>query len=137
MTLAMKARHLPLRLTTGAFILHAGLQKLKADEEHAAAVHGMAAGTYPMFKDMAPTKFVRMLAWGEIATGSLLLLPIVPPAVAGAVLTGFSGGLMRLYMRTPGLREPGSIWPTQKGTGISKDVWMLAIGLSLLLDSRD
>jgi hypothetical protein len=26
---------------------------------------------------------------------------------------------------------PGSIWPSQAGTGISKDVWMLGIGLGL------
>ena len=54
--------------------------------------------------------------------------------VAGAALTGFSGGLMGLYWNTPGLRKPGTPWPTQDGLGVSKDVWMLGIGVGLLLD---
>ena len=136
MSLSKSARHFPLRLTTGAYILHAGLQKLKADEAHSAAVHGMAASTFPVVKDIEPAKFVRSLAVGEIATGVLLLVPVVPPFVAGAALTGLSGGLMVLYARTPGLRKPGSVWPTPAGTCVSKDIWMLGIGLSLLLDSR-
>ena len=32
------------------------------------------------------------------------------------------------------MRKPGSIWPTQQGTAISKDSWLLAIGLALLID---
>lgn len=30
--------------------------------------------------------------------------------------------------------KPGSIWPSQAGIGVSKDVWMLGIGLGLVLD---
>jgi hypothetical protein len=41
---------------------------------------------------------------------------------------------MAMYARTPALREPGSIWPSQQGIGVAKDVWMLGIGLGLLLD---
>jgi hypothetical protein len=37
-----------------------------------------------------------------------------------------------MYLRTDSLHKPGSIWPTQQGTGVSKDVWMLGIGLGLL-----
>lgn len=37
-----------------------------------------------------------------------------------------------MYARTPALRKPGSIWPSQMGIAVSKDVWMLAIGLGLL-----
>jgi hypothetical protein len=40
-----------------------------------------------------------------------------------------------MYARTPALRKPGSIWPSQAGTGVSKDVWMLGIGLGLLVDA--
>jgi hypothetical protein len=39
-----------------------------------------------------------------------------------------------MYLRTPALHKPGSIWPTQAGTGVSKDIWMLGIGLGLLVD---
>ena len=60
--------------------------------------------------------------------------PVVSPTVAGAALTGFSGGLMGLYWNTPGLRKPGTPWPTPDGLGVSKDVWMLGIGVGLLLD---
>jgi hypothetical protein len=32
------------------------------------------------------------------------------------------------------MHKPGSIWPTQQGTAVSKDVWMLGIGLGLVID---
>ena len=66
--------------------------------------------------------------------GSLLLAPTVPNRLAGAGLSGFSGSLLTMYLRTPGLHEPGSIWPTPQGIAVSKDVWMLGIGVSLVLD---
>ncbi|RKT79114.1 DoxX-like protein [Terracoccus luteus] len=126
---------LPERLATGAFILHSGLEKLKGDEETAKGMHGMASGTFPFLKNIEPTRFLRMLAIGEITVGSLLLVPVVPKPVAGAALTGFSAALLTVYARTPGMRQPGSIWPTQQGLGVSKDVWMLGIGSGLMLDS--
>jgi uncharacterized membrane protein YphA (DoxX/SURF4 family) len=121
-------------LITGAFILHTGLEKWRGDEKTAEAVHGMAAGAYPVFKELSPSRFLRLLAVGEIAVGAALLTPAVPTAVAGAALTGFSGALVGLYGRTPGMRKEGSIWPTPQGIGLSKDTWLLAIGLSLLAD---
>ena len=45
---SLKLRHVPGRLAAGAFTLHAGIEKLSASPEHAAGVHGMAAGTYPV-----------------------------------------------------------------------------------------
>jgi uncharacterized membrane protein YphA (DoxX/SURF4 family) len=131
----MRLSHIPLRAVTGAYILHAGIQKWSGDEVTAKAVHGMAAGTYPVFESMPPTRFLRLLAAGEIATGGVLLAPMVSTAKAGAALTGFSAALLGLYVKTPGMRKPGSIWPTQQGTPISKDSWLLAIGLALLADS--
>lgn len=41
-----------------------------------------------------------------------------------------------MYMRTPSLHKPGSIWPSQQGIGVSKDIWMAGIGLSFLIDSN-
>ncbi len=131
----MQLRDLPLRVVTGAFILHAGLDKWKGDEATATAVHGMAAGTYPVLESFPPTRFLKLLAAGEIATGAVLLSPTVSNAKAGVVLTGFSGALLGLYAKTPGMRKPGSIWPTPQGTAVSKDVWLFGIGLSLLGDA--
>ena len=128
-------RRAPLRLATGAFILSSGLDKRKGDEETAAQVHGFASGTYPFLKGIEPPKFLRLLSTAEIALGAALLLPVVPAAVAGAALTGFSAGLLGLYVRTPGMRrgtwDPRS---TPQGLTISKDVWMLGTGLALLVD---
>lgn len=38
----------------------------------------------------------------------------------------------RELARPPALHKPGSVWPTQAGTAVSKDVWMLGIGLGLM-----
>jgi hypothetical protein len=71
---------------------------------------------------------------GFLGVAAALLAPIVPPAIAGAALTGFSAALLTMYLRTDGMHKPGSIWPTSQGTAISKDVWMLGIGLGLVVD---
>lgn len=129
----MRIRAVPPRLATGAYILHAGMEKLRATPERAVAVHGMAAGAYPALQAVPPARFVRMLALGEIVVGAALLLPVVGDRLAGAALTAFSGALGLLYWRTPALRRSGSIWPTEAGLAVSKDVWMLGIGLGLLV----
>lgn len=128
----VRARDLPGRIATGGYILHSGLQKWKGDQARAVAVHQTAAAAFPVLKNVPPERFLRLLAAGEIAVGGALLAPVVPAAVAGAALTGFSGALVALYARTPAMRNPGSIWPSQAGTAVSKDVWMLGIGLDLL-----
>ncbi len=120
------------RISAGAFILNSGLGKRGADEGTAAGLHGFASGTYPFLKDVDPATFVRVLSYSEIAVGAALLTPFVPTAVAGAVLTGFSGGLLGLYLNTPGMRKPGSLAPTQEGLTVAKDVWLLGIGIGLL-----
>lgn len=130
----MKLANVPPRLTAGAYILHSGLAKWQGDDATAAATHGFAKGTYPMLGKLQPKQFLRLLAAGEIALGTFLLTPMVPDRLAGAALTGFSATLLGLYARTPGMRKPGSIWPTQQGIGLSKDVWMLGIGLGLAVD---
>jgi hypothetical protein len=54
--------------------------------------------------------------------------------VAGAGLTAFSAGLVGLYLRTPGMRKEGSLRPTEQGVPLAPDIWLVAIGLSLVLD---
>jgi hypothetical protein len=130
----MKLSHIPLRVITGAYILHTGLEKWSGDEDRAKAVHALAADAYPVFASMPPARFLRLLAAGEIATGTALLAPTVSTAKAGVALTGFSGALVGMYAKTSSMHKPGSVWPTAQGIAVSKDVWMLAIGLALLLD---
>ena len=132
--MALKAWHIPVRLATGAFILNSGLAKRQADEETAKGLHGFATTAYPEFKDTPPDKFASMLSTGEITVGALLLTPVVPTVVAGTALATFAGMLGRLYLNGPGLREEGSLKPTQDGTAMAKDVWMLAIGTALTID---
>lgn len=131
----MKLHNIPTRLATGAFILNAGIKKWNLDAESAAGMQGMAAGTYPFLKDLDASTFGKLLSAGEIATGALLLAPFVPARVAGAALTAFSGSLLGMYLKTPGMREEGSLAPTQDGTALAKDVWMLGIGASLLMQA--
>jgi len=66
----LRARNVPTRLATGAYILHTGWEKWHATEERAQALHG-----------------------------------------------------------------PGSVWPAPAGVAVSKDVWMLGIGLGLIADT--
>jgi uncharacterized membrane protein YphA (DoxX/SURF4 family) len=132
----ISARDIPGRVSTGAFIFHSGLDKWKGSQEHAEAIHGMASNAFPFLKSIPPQRFLKLLAASELVTGALLLAPLVSNAVAGAALTGFSGSLLGMYARTPAMHKPGSVWPTQAGIAVSKDVWMLGIGLGLLADSR-
>ena len=130
----MRLSHLPLRLTTGAFILNSGLSKRGLPEEAAAGLHGMATGSLPALGNVQPKTFASGLSAGEMALGTALLLPFVSPVVAGAALTAFGAGLVNLYLKTPGLTEEGSIKPTPDGIGIAKDVWLVGVGSTLLLD---
>lgn len=127
--------NLPERVAAGAFILNSGLGKLKADQETAEHLHGMAKGTYPMLESLPADQFAKALALAEVALGGALLLPVVGDRLAGLGLTAFAGGLVGLYLRTPGMRKDGSVLPSQKGTAIAKDVWLLGIGLGLVGDS--
>jgi hypothetical protein len=129
-----RPHQLPPRLAAAAIILSSGLDKTDADEQTATGVHGMAAGTYPFLGRVDPATFTRLLSRTEIALGTALLLPVVPSLLAGAALAGFAGGLLGLYLRTPGMRREGSLRPSQQGIGLSKDVWLLGIGLGLVLD---
>lgn len=132
MTMVFEPRDVAPRLATGAFILNSGLSKLKADEATAQGLHGMAATAYPFLQKIEAERFTRLLACTEIAVGGTLLAPFVPTRLAGLVLSGFSGGLVGLYLRVPGMRESGSLRPTQDGIALAKDTWMLGIGLGFM-----
>jgi uncharacterized membrane protein YphA (DoxX/SURF4 family) len=132
MRLRFPARDIPVRAVTGAYIAHSGLEKWRGSAEQAEGLHGMAANAFPFLRPIPPRRFLRMLAAGELVTGTLLLAPMIPNGVAGTALTVFSGGLVAMYARTPTMHQPGSIRPSRTGIAVSKDVWMLGIGLGLL-----
>ncbi|GHE64359.1 hypothetical protein [Streptomyces vinaceus] len=49
-------------------------------------------------------------------------------------LTAFSVGTIGLYLRTPGMREEGSLRPTEQGIALAKDVWLLGVGVALIAE---
>jgi hypothetical protein len=130
----MKLAHLPLRVATGAYILNSGMSKQGLEGQAAEGLHGMASDAIPPVKRIQPEQFAKILSTGEIALGAALLIPFLPSALVGAALAGFSAGLVQLYLKTPGMRQPGSLKPTQEGIGLAKDVWLVGAGLTLLLD---
>ncbi|WP_356882412.1 hypothetical protein [Arthrobacter sp. YD2] len=130
----MKLSHLPLRLTTGAFILNSGLNKRNLDAESAAGLQQMAANAFPQVQDLDAARFGKLLSNAEICVGLSLLLPFIPSRLAGLILGAFSGGMIRMYLKTPGMTEEDGIRPTAAGTGLAKDTWMAGIAAALLLD---
>ena len=133
----MSLRDVPPRVATGVYILHSGLEKWHGGDEQAQGVHGMASGAFPFLAAVSPPTFLKVLSAAEIGIGVALLAPIVPNRIAGGSLTIFAGSLVAMYLRTPALHKPNSIWPTPAGIGVSKDVWMLGIGLGLLADRAE
>lgn len=122
-----------LRGIPGAFILNAGIGKLGLDAQTAAHLQGMAEKGVPALGKMTPEQFAKFLSYGEIAVGASLLLPFVPKKLAGAALAGFSVPMMMMYVNTPGMTEEDGIRPTQEGTALAKDSWLVAIAAALIL----
>jgi uncharacterized membrane protein YphA (DoxX/SURF4 family) len=133
----MGFRNAVLRAVPGAFFVNAGIGKLSLPPEAAAHLQAMGAKGIPQLAEMPPEQFGKLLAYAEIAVGTALLTPFVPSRLAGAALTGFSAGLLTMYLRTPELTEADGVRPTQEGTAIAKDSWLLAIGLALLVGGKD
>ncbi|MER7475913.1 hypothetical protein ABT351_35240, partial [Micromonospora sp. NPDC000018] len=52
----MKVSHLPLRVSTGAFILNSGLGKRSLEGEAAQGMHGMAVGAIPQLGQLDPNR---------------------------------------------------------------------------------
>ena len=122
-----------LRAVPGAFILNSGIGKLGMPAEMAEALQGMAAQGVPPLGKLTPEQFGKFLSYGEIAVGAALLLPFVPRKVAGLGLAAFSGSMISMYLRTPGMTEADGVRPSQDGTSLAKDSWLLAIAAALIL----
>ncbi|MFH9826541.1 hypothetical protein [Streptomyces bobili] len=128
------ARQLPLRLTVGTFFLNSGLSKRGADRATAEGLQQFTTAAYPFLGKLDAERFTKSLSAGETAIAAALLLPMVPAPIAGAALTAFSAGTLGLYLRAPGMRQDGSLRPTEQGIPLAKDVWMLGIGISLMIE---
>jgi hypothetical protein len=132
----MRMSHIPLRLTTGAFILNAGFGKRNLDEDSSAGLQAMAARVIPPVRRIEPKVFGKVVSYSEMALGAALLTPFLPSRLVGAGLGIFSGSLLAMYLRTPGMTEADGIRPSQKGTAMAKDVWMFGIAVALVLDPK-
>jgi hypothetical protein len=132
----MRASHIPLRLTTGAFILNAGWGKRDLDNDSAAGLQAMAARVIPPVNRIDAKKFARMLSYAEITLGAVLLTPFLPSRLAGTGLGIFSGALLTMYLRTPGMTLADGLRPSPQGTVLAKDIWMLGIAVALVLDRK-
>jgi hypothetical protein len=127
------AWQLPLRLAAGTYVLDSGLGKRDPDGETANYLHGFARDAYPFLDAVEPVAFTKALAAAEMLIGAALVVPVVPARLAGLGLFGFGTGLLGLYARTPGMRRPGTPFPTQDGIALAKDAWLVAIGAALVL----
>ena len=87
-----------------------------------------------MFDQVDPRTFATVLGVFEVLLGGSLLTPLVRSRLVGLGLSAFAAGLLRLYLATPSMRQPGSIRPSEEGMALAKDVWLLGIGMSLLVD---
>lgn len=131
-----RVANLPVRVAAGAFILNAGLSKLQSEKETQSQVHSFATGTYPMLEKIPPEQFVKALGAAEVALGGALLMPlVVGDGLAGLALSTFAGSLLGLYVKTPGMRQEGSIRPSHNGTALAKDVWLAGMGITLMVSA--
>ncbi|WP_341805547.1 hypothetical protein [Nesterenkonia sphaerica] len=128
----MNLSTLALRTLPGAFILNAGISKLKLDRDSAEGLQGMAATGVPAVEKLPPETFGKALAWGEIALGTALLTPFVSNRLAGLALGGFSAGMLSMYFRNDDMTESDGVRPSQDGTPLAKDIWLAAIAIALV-----
>jgi hypothetical protein len=132
----MRVTHIPLRLSTGAFILNAGWGKRHLDKGSAAGLQAMAARVIPPVNRIDAEKFGKMLSYAEMTLGAALLTPFLPSRLAGIGLGIFSGSLFTMYLRTPGMTLEDGLRPSPQGTALAKDIWMLGIAAALVLDRK-
>lgn len=128
--------NLALRAIPGAYILNSGLNKLGMDKDTATFLRDEASKGVPMVKDMEPNEFRKFLTYGEISVGAALLLPFVPKRIAGLALGVFSAGLVSTYLNDPSKTQDDGIRPSEEGTSLAKDSWLMAIAIALVFGKK-
>lgn len=123
MSISTDLRRAPLRLTTGALVINSGISRFTVSDETSATIQHTAARYVPQVERIKPDLFSKLLAAGQVAVGSALLLPIVPSYAAGLGASLLGGSLAAAKWRTHGSRLS------------TDDLLMAGTGVSLLLDS--
>lgn len=132
----MKLSNIPLRAIPGAFIVNSGLGKLDMDAESSKGLQDFAATGIKELKQLPSDKFGQIIGASEIAVGGALLAPFVSNRIAGAGLTAFGAGLLTLYFGDDDNTLDDGIRPSEQGLSLAKDSWLLAAGLTLLLQKK-
>ncbi|AKE39777.1 Hypothetical protein NG00_01659 [Corynebacterium camporealensis] len=132
----MKLSNIPLRAIPGAFIVNSGLGKLGMDAESSKGLQDFAATGIKELKQLPSDKFGQIIGASEIAVGGALLAPFVSNRIAGAGLTAFGAGLLTLYFGDDDNTLDDGIRPSEQGLSLAKDSWLLAAGLTLLLQKK-
>ncbi len=134
MRITANVRRAPLRLTTGAFVLNSGVSTFNANEEKIQRLHASAVSVLPQVARLKPRTFAKALAAGEVTLGTALMLPIVPPAIAGLGLSAFAASL--LAARQPASAQQAAA-PGETSSAVpgATEAWMLGSGVSLVLDA--
>ncbi|KAA9395340.1 hypothetical protein FCK90_02755 [Kocuria coralli] len=133
----MRLSNAILRGISGAYILQSGLGKKDLPVEAYEGLQAMAATGVPQLKEWDAKTFGQALWISETALGAALLTPFVSKRLAGLALTAFSAGMLTMYFNNDSMTQDDGIRPTHEGTPLSKDVWLAAIGLSLVFQPKD
>lgn len=134
--MAFSLSNAALRAIPGAFIINSGLGKLNLDEQSAGYMQSMAAKAFPAVKNLDAATFGKALAYSELAVGGTLVAPFIPTRVAGLALGAFAGGMLAMYFKTEEFTLEDGIRPSQEGTAVSKDSWLAAIAIALIVQSK-
>ena len=120
------------RVIPGAFIANSGAGKIGMPAEASAGLQQYAATGVPLVKALPADKFGTILGVSEVALGAALAIPAIPNRVAGVGLTAFSAGLLSLYFANPENTKADRIRPSDEGLSLSKDIFMLSLGVGLI-----
>lgn len=130
--MALNIANLALRLVSGAYILNSGVGKLRLPAENAQGLQSMTANAIPQVEKLEPAVFGKALAVGEIGLGAALLTPFLPSRLVGLGLGAFAGGLVAVYLKTPGMTESDGIRPSANGVSLAKDFWLAGMAVALV-----
>ncbi|MDO4253832.1 MAG: hypothetical protein Q4C81_01600 [Kocuria sp.] len=132
----MRLSNAILRGVSGAYLLQSGLGKKDAPVEVYDHLKTMAATGIPQFKEWDSKTFGQFLWLSEVGISGLLLTPFVSKRLAGLALTVFSAGMLTMYFNNDEMTQEDGLRPSQEGLSLSKDVWLAAIGLALVAQSK-